>query len=146
MTNDPLPDIWHARDLPILRESARLLEEAPFGQGVRIRALAEAAGLEIDPAMRAVRALEDAGLLTVRWTMPASGARVSTVSPRAKHLVGHWPSEEVALDRIVQALERIADNADNPANQEAAQALDAFQRAGHAFQSVAEAALTGEMP
>lgn len=146
MSDQPLPDTWHSRDLPVLREAARLLEAADLGQGAPSSSICTATGLDDTAVYRALKALEVAGLIDVRWVNPSTHARVIQISANARIIVGQWPTEEAALDRIVRALEAIAGNASDPANQEAAQALDAFQRAGHAFQSVAEAALTGEMP
>ena len=146
MSNEPLLDTWHSRDFPVLRECARQLEAAEIGQGVRLQAIVEVTALETDAVMRSLRALEDAGLVEVRWMMPAAAARVVGIDPRARQLVGQWPTEEAALDRIVRALEVIASNAEHPGHEDAATALDAFRHAGDTLQAVADAALTGEMP
>ncbi|MDZ5662361.1 hypothetical protein SFC79_11350 [Nocardioides sp. S-58] len=145
---DPLEDTWHSRDLPILREAARLLEEDDTFTGVRLRDIAEAVEMEVAVVLKSLRVLEEAGLVELRLMMPAHAGRVTQISSRARQLVGQWPSEEQALERIIAALTAIADATDDPEEKTKAQKVAAWfkSNATTVGVGVATAALTGQLP
>lgn len=144
MNADRLPDTWYSREYPVLREAARIVDAEMYG-GARFAQLQEATGLDMDDVTRASRALQDAGLVDVTWTIPPPGSRVTRISGEARQLVGMWPTAETALERIVSALEALARQPDHPARADANEALEAFKRGGAAFLPVA-AAVVGQDP
>lgn len=145
---EPLPDTWNSRDLPVLREIARAIDIDVNHQGVRFEDLPGLTGLDFDQVYMACRALESEGLITVRLLMPVRKGRVTAINGRARKLVGLWPSEETALDRILTALEAIATNTnDEDTRTRARKILDALSGAGQTIGiSVATAAITGQIP
>jgi len=147
MANQPLPDVWSTRHLPVLREAARIIEFEPMGMtGARFHSISDATGLTVDEIARAARALEDEGLISVVWSMPARAARISGIDGRARRLVGLWPTPETAFDRIVAALE-ILSAQQGGHRADAQQALDAFRHSAEFFRrTIGTAALTGEQP
>jgi hypothetical protein len=59
--------------------------------------------------VRALKALEAAGLIEMRWMMPAHTGRLTELSADARRLVGLWPTPRTSFDRLLAALEREAD-------------------------------------
>lgn len=144
---EPLRDTWHVRDLPVLREVARIVDTDPDMAGARLADIADATGLTVEEVMLSLRALEADSLIEVRWMYPAHVARVAQVSGRARRVVGMWPSPEGAFDRIIAALERISADQHNPERDHAREALDGLHAAGAALRlSVGAAALGQDAP
>lgn len=143
-----LPDTWHTRERPTLLEAARLLEEAAPGQGAPFASLRERTGLDDADLFRALKALELEGLIEVGWTMPAHGARVKRISGDARRLVGLWPTPESAFDRMIMALEAIAEHGDNTDERSRARKiLEGLSGAGKSIGiSVATTMVTGQLP
>jgi predicted ArsR family transcriptional regulator len=142
MTEPPLDDTWHNREIPTLTHAARLIEEAEVGMGARLHDIAAASGLSEEDTHRSLKALEDAGLIEVRWVMPARAGRVVRVSAGARQLVGMWPNPETAFDRILAALETIAGTSSGQVQSDANQALEALRSSGDALrQSIGAAGL-----
>lgn len=147
MTHGLLPDTWNSRDFPVLLEAARRID-AEIGAGVRFADIAQATGLSEDDVVIAARALDDAGLVELRLLMPAKAGRIVRITARARQLVGHWPTEQTALDRIIAALEAIASNTDDEDTRSNARKFADFLRtsANTVGLSVAAAAITGQLP
>lgn len=145
---EALEDTWHSRELPVLRETARLLEEREPVIGVRINEVAATLGVEDEVVFRSMRILESAGLVEVAWVMPSTHGRVTQISGQARQMVGQWPTAETALERMVAALEAIADNTDDEDERTKLQKFAAFLRgsATTVGLSVASAAITGQLP
>lgn len=142
-----MSDQWNNRDLPVLVASVRGVD-VDFS-GIRIHEIASETGLSDETVMLALRALESDGLVEVRWAMPARAARVVRVSGEARRRVGVWPTAETALDRMVAALEAIAQNtdADEDTRSRARKILEGLSGAGRQIGiSVAAAAITGQLP
>lgn len=143
-----LPETWDSRELPVLREAVRLIEADDGFGSARLGDIALAAGLEEGDVIKSLRALESAGLIEARWAMPAQAARVVQISGRARQLVGQWPSEETALDRMLAALEAIASKTDDPEEKTRVRKFAAWLGAGATTvgTQVAAAVITGQIP
>jgi DNA-binding MarR family transcriptional regulator len=144
-----LPDTWSRRDLPVLREAARGVDDNPPPVGIRIQEIAEHSNLTVDDVYKATKALEAAGLIEVRWVHPATAGRIVQVSAHARQLVGQWPSEETGLQRMIAALQAIAENTqeDEDTRTRAKKALDAITGTGKKIGlAMAIAYATGQIP
>jgi predicted ArsR family transcriptional regulator len=143
-----LGDTWDAREYPVLRETARLLEIDDTFAGVRLHDIATATGFEPETVLRSLRILEHAGLVDLHLVMPAIAGRVTQIAPEARQLVGQWPTAETALDRVIAALEAIAENTEDEEERTKAQRFAAWLRSGATTVglSVASAAITGQLP
>lgn len=146
--DERLEDTWNPREWPVLREAARLTEIAPIGVGARLHEISDATGLDDDTVFRAVRVLADDGLVDVAWRIPPRGSRVTQISGEARRLVGLWPTTETALDRIIDALEAIAEHTDDEDTRTNAQKFRAWLKSGASTVGfgVAQAAITGQLP
>lgn len=145
---EPLDDTWHTRDLPVLREAARQLEEDESFVGVALQSIATGLGMEPMIVLKSLQILEAAGLVELRLVMPAIAGRVTQVSAHARQLVGQWPSEEQALDRIIAALFAIADTTEDPEERTKARRFGEWLKSSATTVGlgVATAAITGQLP
>lgn len=142
------PDTWSTRDLPVLAASVAGVDAEPV-MGVRFQHLAETTGLDLHDVWLAAKALERDGLVVLReYAGGPTGGSVRGVSGEAHRLVGMWPTEVTALDRMIAALEAIADNTDDEDTRtRARKVLDGLSGAGRTIGlSVATAAITGQIP
>lgn len=143
--NEPakLGDTWHWREYPVLREAARICDSQAFAMA-ELREIVEATGITRDEVLLALKALDDAGLIEVRWTMGGPNARVQRISSAARVHVGLWPSPETAFDRIVSALENIANHTGGQDHENARNAASALKELGQQFGNDIGAAALGE--
>lgn len=126
---EPLPDTWYARDLPVLRVVVRLYDETM--RPVRINVVEEETGLSRQDVQRAGIALVSGGLVTTSGASQMKVLMFGGVTAEARRLAGSWPSPETAADRIVEALEQIAENTDNEDTRtRARKILDGFAGSG----------------
>jgi hypothetical protein len=141
----PLPDTWHTRDLPVLREVVRGIDqgEHPGAQGI-----ADATGLTRAEVDRAAANLRRAGLVRAQFAAGGQVVFFQNFDGRALELVGAWPTPETALERIIAALEAIADNTDDEDTRtRARRILDSLSSGSRAIGlGVATAAITGQLP
>lgn len=144
---EALPDTRHSRDLPVLRSIAAQLEGRSLYGYATISQVAEDLSLNDDDVQRAIRALEGEGLIR-RHENPGLFGRVVGMSGEARRLVGLWPTAETALDRMIAALEAIAENTeDDDTRSRARKILDGLTGASRTIGlSVATAAITGQIP
>ena len=144
---EPLPDTWHSRDLPVLREVVRLLDET-IGAPVRATEVETNLAMTEDDVQRAGLALETAGLVQVEGVDQLAVLFFSDVSASARRAAGAWPTPESALDRMVAALEAIAANTDDEDTRtKARKLLDGITGAGRSIALAATtAAVTGQIP
>jgi hypothetical protein len=143
---EPLPDVWAARDLPVLREIVRKLESKPVGGLADIGEIAQKLDLSWEDVRRAAMNLDRAGFVTVGGFAELPIAFVSDFSGQALERVGMWPTPETALDRMIAALQQIADNTDEDPDtrSRARKILDNLGGAGKQIGiSVATAVITG---
>lgn len=118
---DELEDVWHSRDLPFLREVARRVEAGPHPP--RLRDVARDLGLSAEEANAAAKRLEKRGLLDITW-ISSGGSRLDTTG-EALVITGLHPSGEQMLDRLLSALQQVAD--ENP-DEETASAAQKTRR------------------
>lgn len=84
----------------------------------------------------------------MRWVMPAHAGRVKRVSAEARQLVGLWPTPETALDRMIAALDAIAEHTDDEDTRtRARKVIDGLTGAGRQIGiAAATAVVTGHIP
>lgn len=146
-----LPDTWHDRDLPVLTAVVALISET--GQPCRKPQIIERTGLNDDQVTAALRNLFRSGHLRAPNNM-GQGAQAAEIGividfdASALQITGMWPTPETALDRMIVALEEIAQNTDDEDSRtRAKKILDGLAGAGRQIGiSVAAAALTGQVP
>jgi hypothetical protein len=147
MTNEPLPDTWHNRDLPVLRVVVRLCDERP-GELINMSEVVQLTGLDERDVVRAGLALESAGLLKTIGDFSQRISDFHTPGARARQLTGSWPTAETGADRLVAALEKLASNApDEPTRTRAQGALaqlGGFSR--DTLAAIAATVITGQLP
>jgi hypothetical protein len=146
-------DTWHVRDLPFLAELVDQLDACPqtwiTGDDV-----ARALSLGESDAHRALANLKRGGHVLSRPGVPLRNGdgpleEPLEVTDLALYAVGVWPTEQTALDRMITALEAIADNTDEDQDTRtrARKILDNLTGAGRQIGiSVAAAAITGQIP
>jgi hypothetical protein len=144
---DLLDDVWHSRDLPVLREVCRTKEQQQRGF-VDLKPISESLGLSYEEVTAAALNLERAGLVELLGGFGSGLPHVKDVSEQALREVGLWPSPDTALDRMVAALQAIATNTDDEDTRtRARKILEGFAGAGRQIGvTVAAAALTGQLP
>jgi hypothetical protein len=109
---EPLPDTWESRELPVLRTVVQIwdTEQMPLAIGQIKSALPT---LEPRDVERALSALLDEGIIEgQRW---GDGTVNHKIRPRrgARALAGSWPTAETGVERLITALENIAENTDD---------------------------------
>lgn len=106
-------DVWTARDLPVLRAAAELLDERA-GRMTDYRQVAGRAGMEPDDVLRALVNLDqryvDANLQRAMGGQIVLAA-VRAITAEGLEATGRWPSADVALERLVAALDAEIDSA-----------------------------------
>lgn len=105
-------DTWTERDLPVLRAAVEIYEET--GGPVQTNQLMRACGFDVETVQRAVRALGREPYFDV--DEDTSGA-VSIAGPptgQALRVAGQWPSPETQLERLISALQAVADDDSRP--------------------------------
>jgi hypothetical protein len=144
--SEPLDDVWYSRELPVLREAVRGINAGL--NGVPVRTIAEATGLNADDVVLSLHALEAVGLVEMRWVMPAAHGRVWRVSGDAQRATGAWPTPEAALDRMIAALDAIAASTDDEDTRtRVAKIKDALLAGGKQIGlAVATTVITGVVP
>ena len=149
MTDQPLADTWHARDLPVLRTIVRLHDADPVGT-VRVHHIeAELADTHTaEDVQRAGVALAEAGLIDKSGASGLPLLFVRGVAPQARQLAGSWPTAETGADRLLAALEALADQApDEPTRDRARtvlQQVGGFSR--DTIAAIAATVITGQLP
>jgi hypothetical protein len=112
MTNK-LEDRWASRDLPVLRETARLLDGGTAR--VQVKDLVEPTGLDQESIVLALNALVP-GYLDGK-PMDSWGGRldwfVKEITERGRRTVGLWPTGE-SVDALVDALRQAEAATDDP--------------------------------
>jgi hypothetical protein len=109
-----LPDLWSTRDLPVLRRIAHVVVVDNEAEA-RPEVVAAELGIETDDAVRSMVWLHDAGYVEA-LTADSMGGKyrlVTGLTERGRRVVGIWPSED-SVDALVDALDRAADEADDP--------------------------------
>lgn len=144
---DLLDDTWFSRDFPVLVEVTRLCADRPRSW-IDVADVIEAVGLPQRDVEHAVLALRDDGYFD---TIAEGGQVVSSIGklqPSARRATGMWPTSASALERMIAALDAIADNTDDEDDRTKARRFAAWLRtsATTVGLSVASATLTGQLP
>jgi hypothetical protein len=106
---------WESRDLPVLDAVVHYLDE-------HVDAIPDVAQIAVitgrDPAEvhQALRAMEGHFIHVPDMSVGADAQNyfVDGVTPQARRAVGQWPSPEVWVDRLVQALREAAEREPDP--------------------------------
>jgi hypothetical protein len=106
-------DTWTDRDLPVLRAAVEIYDRT--GRNPSAAELGKACGFDQDTVQRALRALYrepyfEKGMDTWGGGMLAVGAPTAA----ALRVAGQWPSPEVQLGRLIDALQVAADDDSRP--------------------------------
>ena len=109
--DQPLPDVWFTRDLPVLRAIARLVDEGEHGGSpYLLGAVVPASGLPKADVIAAAKALAGAGYVDVLTNHAGEIVRCTGISPEARRLAGLWPTPQGEWDRLLQQLTVRADH------------------------------------
>lgn len=140
-------DRWSRIDMPVLLELARAAES---DEGVaRIDYIARRHGLRTRDVLRSFDTLKRTGFVDAQLD-PDSGGEYSFIrlSEKGLHTTGLWPTPETALDRMIAALDTIAENSNDEDTRTKAQKFSAWLRASGTTVglSVASTVLTGQIP
>ena len=106
-------DTWATRDLPVLKAVVELFDGGEWRVGGA--QVAERTGLAEDVVQRAFFALanEDPPLFKYIDTSSLAGPEIGWVyepSGEARRRVGAWPTPESLADRLVQAMDQVAES------------------------------------
>jgi len=106
---------WEPRDLPVLDVAVRYFDENPRGVMLSCKEVADLAGLDPTDAYRALKVLEPTYVRLVEGLGhgPTSSS-VRGVTDQARRAVGQWPSPDVWVDRLVEALREAAELEPDP--------------------------------
>jgi hypothetical protein len=146
MTSELPPDRWAAQDHAVLVDATRRIEER--GHMVAIAEVAHALQLDIEDVMRSARNLNRGEYVTVIGGWGGAVTHFQDVTKKGLHETGLWPTPESALDRMIAALEAIADHTDDEDTRtRARKILDGMTGAGrHIGLAAAIAVVTGQLP
>lgn len=139
---------WHSRDLPVLRALVRQFD-GQRGIIVTAKAIVDEVGLDAVEATAAVNNLVRGSYVVTANVWTNDDFMVTDVTDRALYATQVWPTPQTGLDRMIAALETIADNTDedDDTRTRARKALDALTGAGkHIGLAVATAYATGQVP
>lgn len=109
---EPLADRWHDRDLPVLIEIARLIEDGKHVLQDTVRdTLPELGELDVQSAFRALKPtyVEDIPRSTDTRAIAWHGWPSLRLTERGRRAVGLWPREDAAADALVDLLNQAAD-------------------------------------
>ena len=139
---EPLVDTWRPRELPVLRALVLELDQDPR-RGVSAEELAlrmpnqDNILWDNDTVGRALVRLTQAQYVTAVQTPSATGSaglplRITGVTEKALRATGAWPSADLVADRLLDALQDIADHGDDAVTRsrarKALEALGGFTR------------------
>lgn len=144
---ESLADTWHSRDLPVLRVICEVLDRQgqPFGP----KGIDKRTGLDDDTVQRALANLERTGRIRGQKAGGGQFVLIKDVSEQALRDVGMWPTPESAFDRMIEALERLAEDADQDDDTRswARRTLDSFASGTRTVGlTVMASAITGQLP
>ncbi len=107
----PLRDVWFARDLPVLRAIARLVDEPKYGGAPYLGQVVPASGLQKAEVAAAARALMSAGYVEALTNYAGEIVRFTGISAEARRLAGLWPTPQGEWERLLEQLAARAENA-----------------------------------
>jgi hypothetical protein len=107
-----LPDAWFARDLPVLRAIARLVDEPKHGGApYLLGSVVPGSGLPKAEVVAAAKALADAGYIEPLTNHAGDIVRITGISAEARRLAGLWPTPQGEWERLLEQLAARAANA-----------------------------------
>jgi hypothetical protein len=105
---------WESRDLPVLDAIVRYFDEHDGAEIPDVATFAKFTGMDPTQVARAVRALSPRFIKTQASLGGLMDVAVMGVTNDARQAVGQWPSPEVWLERLVQALREAAEHEPDP--------------------------------
>ncbi|MCW2792874.1 MAG: hypothetical protein JWO76_1972 [Nocardioides sp.] len=144
-------DSWASQDLPFLVELEAQLQLSPRTP-ISARDVGNALSWTDIDLIRSLHNLRRGGYIRDQGRPRRAGAgpliTPLDVTEKALYAVGRWPTPETALNRMITALEAIAENTDDEDTRtRARKVLNGLTGAGRAIGiSVAAAAITGQIP
>jgi hypothetical protein len=143
----PVDDTWTSRDLPVLEAAVRGVDSHSI-VGVALSTIANETTLPVEDVAIAARALQDAGYVAVTWRMRHPSSAITAVSGEARRIAGSWPSNDVAADRLLEAVRQLEASAlSDDERGRLRKLLDALSGVSRdVVVQVASAAITGQMP
>lgn len=143
----PVAEQWNARDFPVLKLLARAEQQRTDAS---VDEITELTGLPYPEIRSTVDLLKRSGLVDEAKFSAASGRAFTHVRLSADGLrkVRAWPTEEVAVDRMLAALDRlIATAPDQPTRTKRQEALAQLGGLGRdTLAAVAATVITGQLP
>ncbi|KRF34205.1 hypothetical protein [Nocardioides sp. Soil805] len=141
-------DRWNRVDLPVLRELARGAESD--ADVALVDDIAARLNLRPRDVIKSYDVLQRTGFVTATFTYDSGGEFFGIrLSERGLRETELWPTPDSALDRMIAALQAIADNTreDEDTRTRAQKVLESLRGAGREIGiSVVTAALTGQIP
>jgi hypothetical protein len=105
---------WETRDLPVLDAIVRYFDEDDGPEIPEVETFARITGMDPGQVARAVRALSPRFVKTQATLGGLMSVAIMGVTDEARQVVGQWPSPEVWVDRLVQALHEAAEREPDP--------------------------------
>jgi hypothetical protein len=105
---------WELRDLPVLDAVVRYFDEHDGAEIPDVETFAKLTGMDPTQVARAVRALSPRFIKTQASLGGLMDVAVMGVTDEARQAVGQWPSPEVLVERLVQALREAAEYEPDP--------------------------------
>jgi hypothetical protein len=105
---------WESRDLPVLDAIVRYFDEHDGAEIPDVATFAKFTGMDPTQVARAVRALSPRFIKTQAALGGLMDVAVMGVTDEARQAVGQWPSPEVGVERLVQALREAAEHEPDP--------------------------------
>lgn len=123
---EPYPDLWLSRDLLVLRACVAAMDRE--NDLVMLDVIANETGLAFEDVQRSVLALDRDRLVDGLKTTDGTGTRahaIRNVAGDAYRKVGAWPTPDTMADRLLTALEDLAEYSDDQVTRtKARKALD----------------------
>jgi hypothetical protein len=104
---------WESRDLPVLEAVARYIDERGGSHYPKVFDIAEITGRHMTDALRALLALQPT-YLEVRSVGHPEHWTVARVTDEGRRAVGQWPSPDLWVERLVEALCEAAEREPDP--------------------------------
>jgi hypothetical protein len=114
---------WESRDLPVLDAVVRYFDEHDGAEIPDVETFAKLTGIDPTQVARAVRALSPRFIKTQAALGGLMDVAVMGVTDEARQAVGQWPSPEVWVERLVQALREAAEREPDPERKRRLRAL-----------------------
>lgn len=106
-----MDDTWFSRELPVLKALVRIIERADLNGFPAVQNIAAEAHLEVRAVQRSLDALD--GEYVDFQPTGQIGGFVKRITPAARRAVGQWPTAESLADRLIAAMEEVADKTDD---------------------------------